>query len=737
MKIRTSSVSYISLVTAILATVIVVRYLDPFFVRALRSLTFDTLHRLSPAQFDPNLPIRVVDIDEESLAKHGQWPWPRTLLRDLAVDLGKKGAAAVAFDFLFIEPDRTSPDEIAKRKQRQEASLGSREETRSSHDEAFAAALASTPSVLATALLDSATSVVQPKAGFAVAGDDPSGFLLTFRGASRNLPLFDEAARGIGTISWAPDRDQVVRGVPLVYRVQDQYVPALAAEALRVAQGAKTYVLKASNASGETAFGRSTGLNSIRIGNIEIPTDARGAVFIKWRHFTDSIYVPAWKVLAGEVPEEDIAGKIVLVGTSAAGLFDVRATPLDPAVPGVEIHAQLLEQMLRGQFVGRPDYALALEEFVVLTLGIMLAIILPRVSARAAIAIGAFTVSIVIGDAWIAFRYGGLLLDPSYTASSLAFITAAVTSYTYQRVEAQRGAIRSAFARYLAPAVVEELIANPERLELGGEERDLTLMFCDVRNFTAISENLTPSQLTRFVNELLSPLSEIILAHRGTIDKYMGDAIMAFWNAPLDDADHATNACGAALRMIAKMDELNEEWKERARLENASFQAVKIGIGVNTGRCCVGNLGSSVRFDYSAIGDEVNVASRFEGLTKIYGVSNVIGDHTLALAPRFPALEIDMVQVKGRTRPTRIYTLIEPALVGWSELANLMERHHEFLRAYRQQQWDDAARLLGECRSMGVPALATCYETFHSRIALLSKSALPANWDGSFTLSEK
>jgi adenylate cyclase len=735
MKIRASNVAYVSLVTAILATVIVVRYLDPFFVRALRSLTFDTLHRLSPAQFDSNLPIRVVDVDEESLAKHGQWPWPRTLLRDLAVDLGKKGAAAVAFDFLFIEPDRTSPD--AKRKQRQEASLESREETHSSHDEDFAAALANTRSVLATALLDSATSVVQPKAGFAVAGDDPSPFLVTFRGASRNLSLLDEAAQGIGTISWAPDRDQVVRGVPLVYRVQDQYVPALAAEALRVAQGAKSYVLKASNASGETAFGRSTGLNRIRIGNVEIPTDARGAVFIKWRHFNSSIYIPAWKVLSGEVPEEDIAGKIVLVGTSAAGLFDVRATPLDPAVPGVEIHAQLLEQMLRGQFVGRPDYALALEEFVVLTLGIMLAIILPRVSARAAIAIGALTIAIVVGDAWVAFRYGGLLLDPSYTASSLAFITAAVTSYTYQSVEAQRGAIRSAFARYLAPAVVEELIANPERLELGGEERDLTLMFCDVRNFTAISENLTPSQLTRFVNELLSPLSEIILAHRGTIDKYMGDAIMAFWNAPLDDADHATNACGAALRMIEKMDELNEEWKERARLGNSSFQPVKIGIGVNTGRCCVGNLGSSVRFDYSAIGDEVNVASRFEGLTKIYGVSSVIGDQTLALTQSFPALELDVVQVKGRTQATRIYTLIEPLSVGQSELANLLAKHHEFLCAYRQQQWDDAARLLAECRSIGAPALATCYEMFHSRIALLRKSALPPDWDGSFTLSEK
>jgi len=720
-----------------LATLIAVRYADPFFVRALRLLAFDTLHRLSPASFDPSLPIRIVDIDEESLARHGQWPWPRTLLRDITVELGKKGAAAIAFDFLFVEPDRTSPDEIAKRLPRLEASAGAPEVSLPSNDEAFAAALAATPSVLVTALLDNATNVVQPKAGFVVAGDDPSPFLVTFPGASRNLPTLDQAAQGVGAINWIPDRDQVVRGVTLIYRVQDQYVPIFAAEALRVAQGATTYVLKSSNSSGESGFGQATGLNRIRIGNVEVPTDAEGSVFFKFRRITKAIYIPAWKVLSGAIPEEEISGKIMLVGTSATGLFDLRATPLDAAVPGVEIHAQLLEQLLRGQFLHRPDYAVALEEFMILALGIMLAFILPRVSARSAIAIGVLTIVIVIGDGWITFHYGGLLLDPSYTAFSSGLLTAAITSYTYQNVEAQRGAIRNAFGRYLAPAVVEELIANPDKLELGGEERELTLMFCDVRNFTSISENLTPSELTRFVNELLSPLSEIILAHRGTIDKYMGDAIMAFWNAPLDDRDHAANACAAALQMIEKMEDLNTEWKERASALNRPFQRVKIGIGVNTGRCCVGNLGSSVRFDYSAIGDEVNVASRFESLTKLYGVSNAVGEHTLAMAPAFPALELDMVQVKGRGRSTRIYTLLGSLHAGQAELDRLANKHQEFLGAYRQQQWDQAERLVDECRAIGISSLETCYETFRSRIGKLRSTVLPADWDGSFMLAEK
>jgi adenylate cyclase len=735
MIIRKARLYYPFLVFVVLATAIGLRHADPFFVRALRLIAFDTLHRLDPAEFDPNLPVRIVDVDEESLKRLGQWPWPRTVLRDLVVALANKGAAAVAFDFLFIEPDRSS--QPATQVSAQAGAAPAPEPRRPDNDTEFAAALAASPSVLATALLDQPTNAFQPKAGFAVAGDDPHPFLVTFPGLSRNVPMLDDAAHGIGTISWIPDRDQVVRRVPLVYRVQDQYVPSFAAEALRVAQGATTYVLKASNASGETAFGRSTGLNHVRIGKIEVPTDAGGAVFLKFRHFTRAIYIPAWKVLAGEVPAEHIEGKIILVGTSAAGLLDLRATPLDAAVPGIEIHAQLIEQMLKGQFLRRPDYALALEEFVILALGLMLAFILPRVAARTAIAIGTLTVAIVVAGGWVSFRFAGLMLDPSYTALSLGFVIAAVTSYTYQKVEAQRGQIRNAFGKYLAPAVVEELIANPEKLELGGEERQLTLMFCDVRNFTSISQDLTPSELTRFVNELLSPLSEVILAHRGTIDKYMGDAIMAFWNAPLEDSEHAANACRAALDMIAKMDDLNAQWKERALSLNRDFKTVRIGVGVNTGSCCVGNLGSSVRFDYSVIGDEVNIASRLENLCKTYGVSNVVGERTLGMTNDLPALELDAVQVKGRTRSTRVYTLLAPLRAGESELAQLTRTHQQFLIAYRRQRWEEAERFLDQCRAIGIGSLDTCYETFRSRIELLRSTVLPPDWDGSFVMTEK
>ena len=244
----------------------------------------------------------------------------------------------------------------------------------------------------------------QAKAGFAFAGDDPRPFLLEFKGASRNLPEFENAARGIGAFNWVADRDQIVRRVALVFRLNQTFVPSLAVEALRVAQGATTYVLKASNASGETAFGQSTGLNHIRIGDVEVPTDAGGGVYLKFRHFNKTAYIPAWKVLAGEVPQEEIEGRIILIGTSAPGLLDLRATPVDAAIPGIDIHAQLLEHLLTGKFLERPDYALALEQFVILVLGIMLAFALPRVSAKSSAAIGFLTIALVLMGGWVSIQ---------------------------------------------------------------------------------------------------------------------------------------------------------------------------------------------------------------------------------------------------------------------------------------------------------------------------------------------
>jgi adenylate cyclase len=728
--------AYLALIFPLIAAAILIRYLDPFFVSALRLIAFDYYQQLAPAHYDPNLPVRVVDIDEESLKKIGRWPWPRTTVAKLLRNLTGEGAAAVAFDVLFAEPDDTSLEEVAKQLPADEAEkLSAIIGARPTNDQVFAAALKESPSVLAVALGDGTSKTLPRKAGFANAGDDPRPFLTGFDVVSRNLPQFEEAAQGIGAYNWIADRDQIVRRVPLIYRLGSAFVPSLAAEALRVAQRASTYVIKSANASGETAFGQSTGINHIRIGSIEVPTDSAGEVYLKFRHFNKSAYLPAWRVLAGQVPPDQIDGRIILVGTSASGLLDLRATPLDSAIPGVDIHAQVLEHLLTGQFLTRPDYALAVEEFVILLFGLLLAVVLPVVSARYAAAIGLCAIALVIAGGWAAYRYADLLLDPSYPVLVLAITAAVVTFYTYQTVETQRGEIRNAFSRYLAPTVVQEIVANPDRLKLGGELRELTLMFCDVRNFTSISERLTATELTHFINDLLTPLSEIILERRGTIDKYMGDAIMAFWNAPVDDPQHRSNACRAAIEMARKIDELNEGWRLRALEQGKSFPPVRIGIGLNTGVCCVGNLGSTMRFDYSAIGDDVNVTSRLEGLTKMYGITVAVGQR--ALAQEFPALELDMVQVKGRKRSEKIYTFLQLLRSDQSQLQDLEQLHAKFLAAYRQQRWEEANQLIVECRKIGIMELDACYALFASRICILRNTSLPRDWDGSFEMTEK
>jgi adenylate cyclase len=728
---------YWVLVAAVLAGLVALRVADPFFVQALRLIAFDSYQRLEPARFDPALPVRIVDIDEDSLAKVGQWPWPRTTMAQLARKLADQGAAVVAFDILFAEPDQTSPEVALKVLTPDEAKvLEPVIAGRETHDAAFGKAVGETPSVLAVALTNRPTPPMPAKAGFAVAGDDPGPFVATFAGVTSNLPALDRAAAGLGSINWIPDRDQVIRRVPLMYRQGAEYVPSLALEALRVAQGASTYILKASNASGETAFGQATGLNHIKVGDIEVPTDADGGIWLQFRPTNPAAYIPAWKVLSGEDDPGEVAGRIMLVGTSAPGLIDLRATPLDAVIPGVEIHAQAIEHILAKRALTRPDYAVAAELAVIVVLGLVIAFVLPRISAAKSVMLGLAAVAAVLAGGWLFYSQAGLLFDPSYPALALFVLTAAATAYIYRRVETQRGEVRRAFSHYVAPAVVEQLIANPEKLELGGEVRELTLLFCDVRNFTSISETMTAHELTRFINTLLTPLSDIILKHRGTIDKYMGDAIMAFWNAPLDDPDHAEHAVLAAREMAASMAVLNAGWQAEAQAAGRPFRKVAIGIGINSGNCCVGNLGSSRRFDYSAIGDDVNVASRYEGLSKMYGLTVVMGEATVARLPNPLVMELDLIRVKGRAQPTRIFTLAET--VGVEAAAErLLPTHAAMLEAYRGRRWDEAEAAIESCRGFAVPGLDHFYAAYCSRIAEWRRAPPPDDWDGAYTATEK
>jgi adenylate cyclase len=496
-------------------------------------------------------------------------------------------------------------------------------------------------------------------------------------------------------------------------------------------------VLKASNASGETAFGAETGLNHIKVGDLEIPTDADGGMWLQFRPSKPDAYIPAWKVLSGEADPAEISGRIMLIGTSAPGLVDLRASPLDASIAGVEVHAQAIEHILSGRSLTRPDYALALELAVIVVLGLALGVILPRISASASAMVGVAVIALLLVGGWLAYREAALLFDPTYPALALAIVIGSATTYVYRRVELQRGEVRRAFTHYVSPAVVDELIANPDKLELGGEVRELTLLFCDVRNFTSISERMTAHELTRFINSLLTPLSEVILDARGTIDKYMGDAIMAFWNAPLDDPDHAAHACEAALKMIARMDDLNAEWRKEAEAAGREFARVGIGIGINSGNCCVGNLGSRQRFDYSAIGDDVNLASRIEGLSKFYGVPIVVVETTVTRTPQLEVLELDLMRVKGRKQPTHVYAPSVPLGIGGDIRPKLVDAHNRMLKSYRGRSWDEAETAIEEARGFRIAGLEAFYRLYLTRIQNWRQTPPPVDWDGTFSATEK
>lgn len=731
---------YSVLVGAFLAAALAIGFVDPFYLKAIRLIGFDSYQRLAPHPATTDAPVRVVDIDEESLSKIGQWPWPREKIAALTDALGRGGAAVVAFDMMFPEPDRTSPDVIAKSLPPEvSAALDPVLAKLVSNDDVLAGVLARTPAVLGVTLTqeDLPAAPFPQKWGIVVAGDNPVPFLHGYSSYTGNLPAFNTAARGVGAINWIPDRDQVVRRVPLFFRRGDVIVPSLAAEALRVAQGASTYVIKASNASGETAFGQASGINHVKIGAFEIPTDGDGAMWLRFSRIDRSRLIPAWRVLSGDVPADAVAGAIVLIGTSAAGLVDLRATPVDEAVPGVFVHEQILQHILSGRYLTRPDWARAFELVVTAVAGIGLAIVFPTVGVWVAAALALGAIALINFAAWTAFNQLGLLFDPLYPSICLFGLGAGAAVLLYRRTEVQRQEIRRAFNHYVSPNVVRELIAHPEKLVLGGEIRKLTIMFCDVRKFSRIAEALSAEELTSFINEMFTPLSDVILRTGGTIDKYMGDAVVAFWNAPLDDDRHCDHALEAGAGILQTLDRLNVRWQERAKASGRNFPIVAVGVGINTGECCVGNLGSIQRFDYSAIGDEVNIASRFEGLTKLYGVALLTGDATLDEASAQPALELDLVQVVGRTQPSRIFTLIETLRIPRARFEALLPVHSRMLAAYRAGDWAAAEAAIEACRALEITPLAAYYDLFKARIAVYKLAPPPEDWNGVYEAQEK
>ena len=397
-------------------------------------------------------------------------------------------------------------------------------------------------------------------------------------------------------------------------------MPSLSFEMLRVASGADTILVKSDSA----------GIKSIRVGGFEIPTDSEGRLWVHFAKHDPSIYVSAADVLDGTVQPQAIARHLVLIGTSAVGLLDTKTTPLDAVIPGVEVHAQVLESALTKTVLSQPAYTRGAELCIAIILGIIVIWLAPMFGPVTLIIMGAVFAALLAGTSWYFYTQHRLLIDFTYPLLSTTLIYLTLIFSNFVREQAQRRRIRSAFSQYLSPALVAQLAQSPEKLVLGGEEREMTIMFSDVRGFTTISESYKhdPHGLTTLMNRFLTPLTNAILDRKGTIDKYMGDAIMAFWNAPLDDDQHQINACHAALDMLDRIDALNRLRQTEAENGGHVYIPINVGIGLNTGICVVGNMGSDLRFDYSVLGDSVNLASRLEGQSKEYGFPIIVGSRT-------------------------------------------------------------------------------------------------------------
>jgi adenylate cyclase len=733
---------------AMVVAMVAIRIQDPLSLQILRNKTFDLFQQIKP-RVPPEegypIGVRIIDLDDESLEAIGQWPWPRTVVAELVRKLvDDYGVAAVAFDVVFAEPDRTSPSQLVDTLTQVTPEIRDALLALPDNDAYFASIIEGRPVILGQATIprgDPPQSGDLPRVrGFAARGLAPDlppidNYLLNFANIERNLPILEVVAPGIGLFSFQPDEDNVVRRVPMVIAVDGELYPALSVESLRV-------VLERFGGQELSMLVKydGTGAESINVGpQFALETDYNGHAWVYYAPYTRDRYVSAKDVLQGTAPIDRLQNHIVILGTSAAGLQDIRATPLANALPGVEVHAQILENILSGIFLKRYPEAILIELGAIIGTALLIMILLPLGGALwSLLAVTAINGGLVYGS-WYLFSTDYQLLGFLYPLICSFVLYMFLTFMNYMREEQQKKQVRGAFAQYLSPAMVEQLAKDPDRLTLGGEMRNMTLLFSDIRGFTTISEQFrgNPVGLVSLINRFLTPMTGIILERKGTIDKYMGDCIMAFWNAPIEDEDQIDHAIDAAITMIDEVERLNVEIEREAEEEGRPFYPIKVGVGINTGEVFVGNMGSDQRFDYSVIGDDVNLASRLEGQSKSYGVMIVIGETTRDGAAGYATLELDLIKVKGKHDAVRIFTVVGRSDVLESDtFRELAENHQQMLDAYRAQDWDKASAKLEACKNLW-PDLDGFYALYEERIAEFRANPPGDDWDGVYTATTK
>jgi adenylate cyclase len=639
----------------------------------------------------PTNAVTIVGIDERSLARYGRWPWPRSRLAELVERLTAQGARTIAFDAVFDQADAPN-------------------------DAAFAAAMHASGRVVVGEVLafDEPTPPSLPSVRELAVRDRGGGvarlpLATAFHGP---IPALAAAAADAGHVNFLPDGDGGFRRVPLAIRLGDAVAPALSVAALRHWLGGRTGLLSMGG-PGETR---------LVVGDHELPIDDSGELRIDFLGPTGTVpAVSALDVLEGRVSRPAIDGKLVLIAPTAVG-FDSRPTPFSGAAPGVEIHASVIDNLLVGRGLVRPPWLVPIEAAGIVALGGATGVLIWwRAFGGAIGALALYAIYAAVSQ--LAFAFQGVVATIVYPFVVVIAGTIAGLGYQYATEARQRRWVRNAFERYVGGEVADLLAREPERLGLGGERRTLSILFTDIRGFSSITERMTPETLAELLTEHLGAQTSIVFRHEGFVDKYIGDAIMAFWGAPLDVPDHARRACLAALDIAAAMPALRARWHARG------WPEIHIGVGVDTGDAVVGNFGSAERFSYTAISDHVNLASRLEGLNKEYGTGILVSEHTrAAIGDEFVCREIDCVQVKGKAQPVTVYELLcRRADDAGGRAAQLAGAFSQAFMAYRQRRFADAIAVLEAVRHDGADPAAV---RFIERCRTLAAHPPPEGWNG-------
>jgi len=688
-------------------------------------------------------------IDEISLDKEGRWPWPRSKIARLIDYLSDDGAKVIGFDIWFSEPDENNNIAFIRQLESKIGSLQLRNEALERFlDESML--LADNDLILANAIERSKAKVVlgyffhmtQEGLGYeidtetinkSIAQIDSSRYpiqtyqkdmyiepFLEVYAPEANLPILNQATDSSGYVNMIPDQDGVVRWTPLMFKCGQEIFSPLSIQSIWNYLDRPPLIVKVA----------SYGVQGIQMGDIKIPTDETGQMMINYLGPQKTFpHYPITDIINNKIPKGEFKDKIVLVGATATGIYDLRSTPFEPVYPGLEVHATVVDNILRQQFLFRPKWAIVFDLFAVIFIGVVTGLIIPRLGAVKGIlsAVGLFMAYIFFCN--IVFVKSGLLFSITYPLLALVVLYVSLTIYKYMTEERERRKIKGAFTYYVSSSVVNEMLKHPEKLKLGGDRRDLSVLFSDIRGFTTIAEGLTPEDLVHLLNEYLTVMTDIVFKYDGTLDKYMGDAIMAIYGAPLDLPDHPIKACRSALEMIHELKRLNEKWTAEGK------QPMDIGIGINTSPMMVGNMGSEQRFDFTVMGDSVNLGSRLEGANKSYKTNIIISEFTFErVKDEFACMELDSVRVKGKTEPVKIYNLLGDKHLPENQ-EKIVQEFSQGLALYKKRKWKKAIHVFETITAIDPNMFAA--QVYIERCRDLKKNPPPPDWDGVYVMTTK